>query len=315
MEELDHRDLTKRINLADPKDVCAEVCDLLCEADPTVDKALVERAFNVFSQLYSGTLPGYHSCETLYHDMHHVLDVTLACARMLAGHERTEINGSRFGGGRLTLGIIVALFHDAGYIRRRQDRTCWHGAQYTLRHVGRGGRFLSHFLGEEGHAEWARRAVKLIHFTGYEIPIDQIRLSDPLDLQLGYLIGTADLIAQMSDRVYLEKCRDYLYEEFELGGLTRKRNADGSINVLYDSSFDLLSKTPAFYSNMVRKRLDEDFGQAYRNLEVLFDGHNPYLEGVARNMSYLQQLLNDGSLSECLRRKAEPILGADGATG
>ncbi|CAN5437808.1 hypothetical protein BH11PSE11_BH11PSE11_23020 [soil metagenome] len=310
MESLEHLDVTKRINLADPHQVCLEVCDLLCAENPAVDTVLITRAFDIFSQLYSGTLDGYHSCETLYHDIHHVLDVTLACARMLAGHEQAEAAESRLGSERLTLGIVVSLFHDAGYIRRRQDRTCWHGAQYTLRHVARGARFLSHFLIEEGHVDWARRAVKLIHFTGYEMPIDQIRIDDPLDRRLGCMIGTADLIAQMSDRVYLEKCRDYLYEEFELGGLTRQRNADGSIKVVYDSSLDLLSKTPAFYSSMVRKRLDEEFGQSYRNLEVLFDGHNPYLDGLARNMSYLQQLLDDGSLGECLRRKTEPVLGA-----
>lgn len=304
MQSLEHLDVTKRINLADPEQVCDEVCALLCAANAAVDRPLIERAFTVFAQLYSGTLPGYHRCETLYHDMQHSLDVTLATARLLAGHESTRSNGNRFGAERLTLGIIVALYHDAGYIRKRSDHKCWHGAQYTLVHVTRGGRFLTRFLKDEKHEEWITRAVKLIHFTGYEIPIAQIRLKDPLDRQLGSLIGTADLIAQMSDRVYLERCRDYLYEEFELGGLSKKQNDDGSVQVLYDSGYDLLRKTPVFYTMMVKKRLDQDFGEMYHDLEPLFGGENPYLQAIERNMGYLQKILEEGHLTEFLRRRA-----------
>lgn len=308
MQALDHLDVTHSVDLTDPQAVCAAVCGLLEQANTAVDRELLERAFDFFARLYAGTMPGYHGCETQYHDMQHALDVTLACARLLAGHERTQPPAERLGAPRLTLGVIVALFHDAGYIRRRQDRRCWHGAQYTLHHVGRGGRLLRHFLTEEGHGDWTRRAVKLIHFTGYEIPLEQIRLDDPLDQRLGHLIGSADLIAQMADRAYLEKCRDYLYEEFELGGLTTRRNADGSVEVLYGSSQDLLRKTPAFYAGMVRKRLDGDFRAGYRSLEPLFNGRNPYMEAIERNIAYLQQVLDNDRLQELLRRRPEPVL-------
>ncbi len=308
MQVLDHMDVTRRIDLSDSSQVCEEVCKLLCKADPAVDRPLIVHAFDVFTKLFSGTLPGFHRCETLYHDMQHSLDVTLAAARLMAGHERRHRNGAALGAERLTLGIIVALFHDAGYIRRLSDHTCWHGAQYTLVHVTRGGRFLTHYLNEQGHEAWTRRAVKLIHFTGYEIPIDKIRLKDPIDRKLGGLIGTADLIAQIADRAYLEKCRDYLFEEFELGGLARNTNPDGSERVVYHSGYDLLSKTPAFYAKMVKKRLDEDFGQLYDYMEPIFNGENPYLEAVNRNMAYLQKILDDGRLTKSLRRQPEPIL-------
>ncbi len=308
MHVLDHRDITGQIDLTRPQEVCAAVCDLLWHTNASVDRTLIAHGFETFSHLYAGTLPGYHGCETQYHDMQHALDVTLACARLLAGHEHAHQDSECLGGDRLTLGIIVALFHDAGYIRLRQDRRCWHGAQYTLRHVARGARLLSQFLARQGRHGWARRAVKLIHFTGYEIELHRISLNNPLDRQLGYLIGTADLIAQMADRVYLEKCRDYLYEEFELGGLTSRQNADGSTDILYRSGCDLLSKTPAFYSTMVHHRLDQQFHQGYRYLELLFDGSNPYLEAIERNMTYLQQVLDDGHLHEMLRRHAEPVL-------
>lgn len=302
----DHTDVTRRIDLASAEQVCDEVCGLLCAADGAVNRPLLVRAFEVFSRLYNGTLPGYHRCETLYHDMQHALDVTLAAARLMAGHEAVHRNCGPLGAERLTLGVVVALFHDAGYIRRRHDRKCWHGAQYTRVHVSRGARFLTQFLKAEGCHDWTGRATRLVHFTGYEIPIAQIRLSDPLDRRLGGLIGTADLIAQTADRAYLEKCRNYLFEEFELGGLTLGINPDGSERVLYESADDLLRKTPAFYENMVKKRLDEEFGRLYEYMEPLFDGENPYLMAIQHNMSYLQKILADGSLAESLRRRAEP---------
>jgi hypothetical protein len=37
--------------------------------------------------------------------------------------------------------------------------------------------------------------------------------------RLGNMLGTADIIAQMADRCYLEKCRDRLFPEFVAGGL------------------------------------------------------------------------------------------------
>jgi hypothetical protein len=308
MRVMDHMDVTKRVNLAEPDQVCDEVCKLLRTADGAVDTPLIQHAFKIFTELYSGTLPGYHGCETLYHDMQHSLDVTLATARLMAGYESQHHNGSRLGAERMTLGIIVALYHDAGYIRRKDDTQCYHGAQYTLIHVSRGSCFLAEFLGNIGHAEWAERADKLIHFTGYEIPIDQINLKNPLDRRLGGLIGTADLVAQMADRVYLEKCRDYLYEEFELGGIARRQDEEGSEQVIYDSGYDLLRKTPAFYTKMVKKRLDEEFGHLYDYFAPLFDGSNPYLEAIQRNMGYLQKILDDGQLTEMLRRQTEPVL-------
>lgn len=308
MQLHENLDVTSRINLADSIQVCDEVCNLLCTADSAVDRPLVERAFEVFSQLYGGKLPGYHRCETLYHDITHALDVTLAAARLMAGHERLHAKGERLGAERLTLGIIVALYHDAGYIRRRHDSQCWHGAQYTAVHVSRGARFLARFLKAEGCDAWTRRAARLIHFTGYEIPIDKIRLKDPLDRRLGSLIGTADLIAQMADRAYLEKCRDYLFEEFELGGLTRGVNPDGSEHVIYRSGNDLLRKTPAFHATMARKRLDEDFAQLHDCIKPLFDGQNPYVQAINRNMAYLQRILDGDNLTKSLRRQTRPTL-------
>ena len=110
----------------------------------------------------------------------------------------------------------------ARWLRRRNDQRHRYGAEYTLTHVSRGAAFLRDYVRELGYGErLAQLAGTMIHFTGYEVPFGEIeaRVSDPRDIVLGHLLGTADMIAQMADRCYLEKCRDRLYADFVLGGV------------------------------------------------------------------------------------------------
>ncbi|MCP4713915.1 MAG: hypothetical protein GY868_02270, partial [Deltaproteobacteria bacterium] len=58
----------------------------------------------------------------------------------------------------------------------------------------------------------------------------------------GKMLGSADLLAQMADRIYLEKLL-YLYEEFREGKVSG-----------YDNEVDLLRKTVGFY-DIIEKRL------------------------------------------------------------
>jgi hypothetical protein len=75
---------------------------------------------------------------------------------------------------RATAGVILALFHDVGYLRRSSDREQANGAEFTLNHVSRGAEFLAHYLPQIGLPQWAEVAAQIIHFTGYERPFDQI---------------------------------------------------------------------------------------------------------------------------------------------
>ena len=117
------------------------------------------------------------------------------------------------------MALVTSLFHDAGYIREFDDRQHSNGAEFTLYHVTRSARFLARYLPSIGMENWVPVATRIVHFTGYEIKLNMIQLADPKDRKLGHLLGTADLIAQMADRCYLEKCRDRLYPEFVLGGV------------------------------------------------------------------------------------------------
>jgi hypothetical protein len=155
-------------------------------------------------------------------------------------------------------------------------------------------------LGDLGLNEHAATGSLLVHFTGYERRTDSIRIADPLLRKVGEFLGTADIIAQMSDRCYLEKCRDRLYPEFVLGGLARKRMPDGRIEVLFSSGDDLVRKTPGFYVNAL-KRLDEQLNGVYAYAEKHFGGQNLYLEEMRKNVEYAKAVgLESGT--DMLRR-------------
>ena len=113
-----------------------------------------------------------------------------------------------------------------------------------------------------------------MHFTGYEMEIDDIRVEDPRDRMIGCLVGTADLLGQMSDRMYLEKCREFLYQEFVWGKIARERLPDGHELVRYASPEDLIIKTPGFYEYVARTRLQKKLGNVDRYAESHFDGPN-----------------------------------------
>jgi len=236
-------------------------------------------------------------------------DVTLTMARICAGYERQVEPLWKLGAERAMAGVIMALFHDVGYLRRSSDTAQRNGAEFTRTHVSRGVEFLRDYLPQLGLGHWVGIASQVLHFTGYEKPFSELVLDDARDLRLGHLLGTADMITQMADRCYLEKCRDRLYPEFVLGGMALPLENASAEQVRYASGLDLLRQTPQFAAETRAKRLDGEFNRAYRYLEILFDGRNPYLESIERNLQFLEQVLRSESWR--LLRRNPPLYAAD----
>ncbi len=293
MEDLRRNDydVTNTVQVSSTADVAAAVAELFAAAWPGESFARVSTAFDEFEKLFTGRMPGYHGVDTVYHDRQHSLDMTLAMARMMVGYECSSEQRARFGIERAVMAVVVSLFHDAGYIRESDDHKHRNGAEFTLYHVTRSARFLARFLPRIGMEHWVPTATRVVHFTGYEIALQEIQLPDPLDRKLGHLLGTADLIAQMADRCYLEKCRDRLYPEFVLGGIAAALGTNGALQVKYSSGLDLLRQTPQFVRATRVQRLEGEFEHAYRYLEPLFGGENPYLQAIDRNLVFLDQVL------------------------
>jgi hypothetical protein len=301
-------DVTNTVQVSSAAAVLAAVKELYGSTWPDTSLQPLEHAFEHFEDLFAGFVHGYFGVDTVYHDRQHTLDITLALARLLVGYERQQEPQARLGGERAVVGIITGLFHDVGYLRRTIEAESRNGAEFTRIHVARGARFLADYLPVVGLAAWVPVATQIVHFTGYEVPFAKIDVSDPRDIALGHMLGTADMIAQMADRCYLEKCRDRLYAEFVLGGVALPIAANGGLQVKYASGVDLLRQTPEFISEVRSKRLDGEFNSAYRYLEVLFEDRNPYLEAIDRNVNYLRQILR--SENWILLRRKPPIFAA-----
>jgi len=305
----DH-DVTNTVQVSSPREVRGAVRDLFEAAYPRTSFDPVWLAFHDFERYFEGLDPDYHGVDTSYHDIQHTLDMTLAVARLLVGYEQSVETTDRLGADRARFALVSALFHDFGYLRHRErDRDAANGAEFTLSHVTRSGLFLEGYLPQIGLAGFAPVASRVLHFTGYEMSLDDIELDAPKDSVVGHLLGTGDLIAQLADRCYLEKCRDRLYPEFVLGNVA----ASSATQANYWSGMDLLLKTVSFYQKSAQQRLEQSFNRAYRYAEAVFaGGENPYIAFIRRNLSFLTTIKEKQDWDKLRRRPPCTLPDPDG---
>ena len=300
-DRLNQNDVSNKVNVEDPARVRDAVLALFAARYPGSDFSALARAFDDFKALFEGDYPGYLACDTLYHDMRHTLDMSLAAARLIEGHERTCAEHDRLGARRAALGVLIALWHDSGYLRRAAESAVENGAVFTKVHVSRSAEFIAAYLPRVGFGPESALAAELVHFTGYEREIEDIQVDDPKDRLIGWMVGTADLLGQMSDRMYLEKCREFLYQEFVLGSIARETLPDGREIVRYSSPEDLIYKTPGFYEYVARDRINRKLGAADRYAEAHFDGPSLYQIEIDGNFRFLREAIENADLKR-LRR-------------
>jgi hypothetical protein len=300
-------DVSRQVKTTDSQSVNDEIDRIFRDLYQGASTDQLDQAFRDMAKLYRGEYPGYHACDTAYHDTQHVLDVTLAMARLINGYERGRIGVQPIDESLFRLGVITALFHDCGYVRQLSDQTHRNGAEMTLTHVSRGAHFLQHYLPKIGMGSVADIAAELIHFTGYEVAVANIKMPSPIHRLLGTMLGSADIIAQMADRCYLEKCRDRLYPEFVLGGIATKRTPDGEPQVLYASGLDLVKKTPDFFE-VARRRLDVDLEASHHFANKHFGGQNLYLDEAEKNVRFAATIRKEGDKAPPLNRMPPKLL-------
>jgi len=298
---LNQNDVTNRVNVESAPQVRDAVLEIFAHRYPGEDFTHLARAFDDVHALFEGRYPGFLACDTLYHDIRHTLDMTLAMARLVDGHDRICAPQDRLGPRRAALGVVIALLHDSGYMKRSSEADVENGAIFTKVHVSRSSDFLFNYLPRIGYAEEAVTGSRIVHFTGYEMNIEDIDVRDPKDRLIGCMCGTADLIGQMSDRLYLEKCRDFLYQEFVYGRVARETMPDGREIVRYSSPQDLIIKTPGFYEYVARTRIREKLDGVDDYAAAHFDGPNLYTSAIEGNFSHLRDLLETADFNR-LRR-------------
>ena len=299
-------DVSNTVDTTDPMSVNREVGRIFSELYPDAGMQQLNTCFYDIVRLYRGENPSYHACDTAYHNLQHVLDVSLAMARLMDGYERTRRTAESIGPRLFIFGVMTALLHDIGYLRHVHDSRHDNGAQYTRIHVSRGAKFIERYMCDMGMIDLAPMAKQIVHFTGYERQTNRILVPNAMFRMLGHMLGTADIIAQMADRCYLEKCRDRLFAEFVQGGLASSGAGDNRRGILFASVEELIGKTPGFYKTAA-VRLNEQLGGTYRFVQLHFDGQNLYFEEMGKNVQYALIVAEEHDLS-LLRRALQSVL-------
>jgi len=284
-------DVSNTVDVTDPVAVTTAMRKILDARYPGFDFSPVDTLVGGFSRLYRGEFPGYKASDTAYHNMQHVLDVSLAMARLIDGHDGVCAEEDALGPELALTGIAAALFHDAGYIRRKDDDSCSNGAVYTRIHVSRSVEFMSEYFPTVGLQSILPVCQRVVHFTGYEMDPGDIDVQSSQEYTLGSLLGSADLIAQIADVDYLTKCRNDLYSEFVLAGIAGEGDLEGYKNTVYRSPQQLMESTPDFIRTVTEERLEGFFNGAYRYAAAHFNGPNLYMEAIELNSRKLEQLL------------------------
>ena len=244
----------------------------------------IQTFFNDIIDLFSGKKQGFLKCDTVYHDLSHTLQVVFVFLKIIRGWNRKE-KSSKISKESLTIGIIAALLHDAGYLKTEDDAEGT-GGKYTFIHIQRGIDFARHYLSLRGFKENQIESVKnILTCTGLKIDYDAFPFYCKEERIIGYALGSADLISQMAASNYPEKL-PLLYLEFEEAyryeGIEKLERAGA---LLFQSADDLMKKTPYFYENIVKERLKK-MGSMYTYLSD--NSENPYIDAIEENIKRIK---------------------------
>jgi hypothetical protein len=289
------------VDLEDPAAVEAATRAILDRVyDGSYDPALLSQGIEILVQAYRGGDPGLLRSDTPYHDLRHALETGLTMARLLDADARTVApNGAdRIDGRHALVGVLLALFHDVGLLRSGAEAHL-QGAVFTPVHEERGVQFMRHYLAGTALSPLAEEA-ELIMPTKLVF-----RMPDTwpaLDRKIASLVATADLLSQLSDCCYLEKCWNFLFEEFRAFGVA------GTPDSAYPDRETLMAKSTGFFTGVVMPRLENEFGGAYRLMDTYYSGADPYMTAIRINFDYLQDILSSRNFSR-LRRSPRPFVG------
>lgn len=289
-------DPTGEVYLADPFIVEKTIRSILDSLyGDSYDSALLSSAIEDLVNAYRGDYPGLLRCDTLYHDLRHALETGLTTARLLDGHAKSadySREDEYIDSDQALLAVLLALFHDIGLQRRDSEIDLW-GPVLIPIHEERGVEFMKKYLSTTSLARFADKSVLIM-------PTKLIfKMPDtwtPFDRKLASIVASADLISQMADRCYLEKCRDFLFVEFSALGIA------GQADSIYPNRETLLAKTPAFFASVVHQRLEDEFKGMHRLIEAHTGGTNPWEESIKRNLEFLEDTLSTNDFARLQRR-------------
>ena len=227
--------LANLVKMESPQAVLDEAITVVAHFSADTDPLAIRSAFDQTLSLYQGKWEHTKGCNTDYHDLKHVTDCFLAMVRLFDGAAQTGIS---FSPRQVHQGLVAALLHDAGYLQNSEDNEGT-GAKYTACHVRRSMDFIQqHFTAFGLQENEIHAGMAMIHCTDLNCDLASVPFPDHPTEQIGKMLATADILAQMADRTYLEKLLFLFYE------LDEARIQD------YRNDVDLMHQSKDFYLRM-----------------------------------------------------------------
>jgi hypothetical protein len=279
--------MQETINTREPSAVEGEVMRAYMEMFPQGDPEFIPMIFRWAVAWFAGNYRDYQSIDAHYHDLEHTLQGITCMARLLRRRHSLKLQ-PQLTQRMFELGLLAILLHDTGYLKKRGDNEGT-GAKYTLTHVDRSIEFAGELLlGQDFAVEEILAVQNMIRCTGVNVKLETIQFQDDLERVAGFALGTADLLGQMAASDYVDKL-PILYSEFAEAA---RYNPDGKMKAggFFSSADDLMQKTPLFWDNYVRKKIDREFIGVYKALNDPYpDGRNPYIERIEANIARLRR--------------------------
>lgn len=270
-----------------------EILYLAAKICSTIDLALLREVDTDITLFFSGAAPNLPQQNLPYHNLRHSQMVVLATARLFHGLHCQHIHVQA---DTVFKGLLAAYFHDTGMLPQEGDgEDAKRG--YMAEHESRSIVLLKHYAAKKGFAaDVFVDCATIIRYTDLT--------SDPAtfayhshEIQLaGQIVGSADILAQMADRYYLE-CLPLLFGEQQAGGINRHQTAR-----------ELMEHTEKFYQNVILKRLASTFSNTSQAMQAHFReryqlDRNLYLENITKNINYLKKIIADCDETDCLDKR------------
>jgi hypothetical protein len=272
----------------EPAAVAVAVQAAYINAFPEGDRMFVPRIFSWAVDYFTGGLDDYQPIDVKYHDFEHTMQATLCLALLLQGRHLAKTQPA-LPRPLFELALLAALLHDTGYLKKKGDIEGT-GAKYTVIHVHRSAVFAAELLAKKGYTAPEIKSVQnMILCTGINAALDTIPFQTSLERIAGFALGSADLLGQMAAEDYVDKL-PLLFDEF--AEAARHNQDKQSFVSLFTSAADLRQKTPGFWEEYARRKLERDFGGLYRFLNDPYpSGPNIYLKRVDSNIARLRREL------------------------
>ena len=275
---MDHSHLAQLFDAGASSNPLEEILTLCTAISPDYPLFPVRQVHQELARNFAGKHPEYRSSETKYHNLRHSYSVVLATVRLFHG---LACEGRSVSDDVLTRAIYSAYFHDCGLLLKSTETEA-SGAAFAKEHEARSVLVLENYLDEHGLSQAIIEDCSLI-IQCTNLGVDPGSLDYPSeDIRLACsVVGSADILAQMADRFYLERL-PLLFEEHKEGGIAS-----------HDSAIELMQHTSYFYHDVIVNRLEKVFENLALVMQVHFRerwglDRNLYLENINKNIEYIK---------------------------